>query len=94
MAETAPEAPVGPLDPVFTCSGCGCLVVDNEIHERVCPGTATTGSPGASLGPQIIEWLDTLDPEEVERQALEAEWGDANGTVAVLNRLKQLAAAL
>lgn len=96
MAETDPEPPAGPLDPVFGCSGCGCLVVDSVVHEPVCPGNRPAVDETASprLGPQITDWLDSLDPEELERQALEAEGFDTNGTVAVLNRLKQLAAGL
>jgi hypothetical protein len=91
-----PEAPpAGPLDAaVFDCPGCGCLVVDTAVHEPVCPGNTAPGTIAAPLGPQIVDWLDTLDPEELERQALEAEGFDTNGTVAVLKHLKQLAAGL
>lgn len=95
MADETPE-PTGPLDAaVFTCPGCGCLVVDTDVHEPVCSGNATQGDGRAPrLGPQIVEWLDSLDPEELERQALEAESFDTNGTVAVLRQLKQLAETL
>jgi hypothetical protein len=92
MADTDQPGPLD-LDPVFACPGCGCLVVDQQLHNGVCGRRDDVTSP-PPLGPQIVEWLDTLNPDELEQQAL-AECGfDTSGTVAILDRLKKLAAGL
>lgn len=94
MTAEAPD-PAGPLDTVLSCGGCGCLVVDSDVHEQVCPGR--DGGERATpppLGPQIVEWLDTLDPTEVAEAAYAEAGFDADPTSAVFERLKKLAAAL
>ena len=91
------DEPDGPLDmaPVHVCDGCGCLVVDAQIHDAVCPGHHPATSPTATpLGPQIVAWLDELDPQQVETASLEHAGFDTNATVAVLEQLKRQAADL
>lgn len=97
MDEGTPD-PAGPLDntSVYACEGCGCLVVDQKVHELVCPGNTPAGdrTPPPPLGPQIVEWLETLDPSEVTEAAYAEAGFDADPTTAVFDRLKKLAAAL
>lgn len=93
MSVADPEA--GPLDPVFACPGCFCLVVDGAGHERVCSGRdGATAVELPALGPQIVEWLDTLNPAEVAEAAYAEAGFDEDPTAAVFERLKKLAAAL
>lgn len=79
---------------MHACAGCGCLVVDQAVHEPVCRGEAAPAAGGEPLGAQVIAWLDSLNPEQVEADALAAMGFDTNGTVAVLDHLKKLAADL
>lgn len=87
--------PTGDTDPVFACPDCASLVVDQAVHGPVCPARAG-GTPGElpPLGPQILAWLDELNPEELEQQAFAEAGFDVNTTVAILDRLKKLAAEL
>lgn len=87
-----PDAPAGPLDAaVFSCPGCGCLVVDQDVHAGVC---GRGGGDVPPLGPQIVEWLDTLDADELWDQSIAESGVDASPAGALLDRLKRLAAAL
>jgi hypothetical protein len=86
----ADPIPAGPLDPVFACPGCGCLVVDQDVHTRACSPIAT----GQSLAAQIIDWLDGLDPAELEQRAYAGAALDAEPTAAILAELRRQAAEL
>lgn len=85
--------PAGPLDPVFACPGCGCLVVDQDVHTTVCARrpAATTGQP---LAARIIEWLDGLDPADIEQRAYAGAPIDCEPTAAILTELRRQAAEL
>lgn len=85
----ADPIPAGPLEAVFACPGCGCLVVDQDVHTRTCSPTA-----GQPLAEQIIDWLDGIDPAELEQRAYAGASLDAEPTAAILTELRRQAAEL
>lgn len=85
--------PVGPLDPVVACSGCAALVIDPDHHARVCGGRMV--APGApELSSAIVEWLDSVDLDEIEKASITNAGFDDTATGAFLAELRRRAAAL
>jgi hypothetical protein len=76
--------------PVHTCPGCGALVVDPIKHGSVCLGL-TDGETG--IGAHIVEWLDSIDVDQLEADSLEAGF-DTTATEALMSELRKRAAAL
>lgn len=49
-----------------------------------------TQATPAELGPQVLKWLQSLDPKVIEKKATDGMgWGDGNLTEAILNTLAE-----
>lgn len=78
---------------VLICPGCACLVADMTVHVTACPGSGGK-MPEPAYGDVITEWLDTLDPDELEKAAYATAGMDDNPTTALLAEIRRRAAAL
>src|SRR4051812_21147848 len=96
IVEAVSAEPVGETTPVLACPDCGCLVTDRVVHEPVCPGRdgAPTTTEKDNFAARVVDWLDSLDAEQLERDSLDNAGFDTNATVAVIAELRRQAETL